>query len=64
MTEFEHGVLYAAAVVIAVHDQPVIAATIVREAGLSDADCSDMDDFEKHHLRVIQGENGIALRGL
>lgn len=64
MTEFQLGVLYAASVVVAMHDAPVIAATIVSEAGLGNADCSGLDDFEKKNLRKIQGETGIALRGL
>jgi len=41
-----------------------MAATIIREAGLGQADCSGLDDFDKNHLRKIQGESGIALRGL
>lgn len=64
MTEFDQGVLYAAAMVVAIHDQPVVAATIIREAGLSDADCSKLDRFDKNHLQKVQGEKGIALRGL
>lgn len=64
MNEFEQGVLYAAAIVVAIHDQPVIAATIIREAGLSDADCSKLDRFDKNHLSKLQNEKGIALRGL
>ncbi len=43
---------------------PTMAATIIREAGLGQADCSGLDDFDKNHLRKIQGESGIALRGL
>ena len=64
LTEFEQGVLYAASIVIALHDQPVVAATVVREAGLSEADCSGLDDYEKKHLRKLKDEQGVALRGL
>lgn len=61
---FKEGVLYAASILVATHDQPTMAATIIREAGLNEADCSSMEDFEKNNLRKIQGERGIALRGL
>ena len=62
--KFNEGVLDAASILVATHDQPTMAATILREAGLQDADCSSMDEFDKVNLRKIQGENGIALRGL
>jgi len=64
MTEFEKGVMYAASVLLHMHDEPVQAATIIREAGLEDADCSELDDFEKINLRKILNEKCIALRGL
>lgn len=64
LSEFEQGVLYSASVLVAMHDEPVAAATILREAGLMNADCSGLDDFDKNNLRKIQGEKGIALRGL
>ena len=62
--QFNEGVLYAASVLIATHDVPTMAATIIREAGLGQADCSGLDDFDKNHLRKIQGESGIAQIGL
>jgi len=51
---------------IALHDQPVAAADVVSEMGLSDADCTGLDDYDKRNLKKIQGErNGtIQLRGL
>lgn len=64
MTEFEQGVLYAASVLVALHDEPTLAASIVCEAGLESADCTSLDDYEKKHLRKIQGERGVTLRGL
>lgn len=64
MTQFEEGVLYAASIVIAMHDEPTMAATILREAGLANADCNDLDDYDKASLRKLREEPGIALRGL
>lgn len=63
---FEQGVLMAASVLVSLHDQPGMAADIVREFGLQEADCSKLDNFDKQNLRQIQGlKNGvIKLRGL
>lgn len=63
---WEQGVLMAAAIVIACHDMPVVAGAIIGELGLSTADCSSMDEFDKAALRKVQGERSgtIALRGL
>lgn len=64
LDSFSQGVLYAASLLVAIHDQPTMAASILREADLNEADCSALDDFEKRNLRRIQGEKAIALRGL
>lgn len=63
---WQEGVLMAASIVIACHDMPVIAATILSELGATTADCSDMDEFDKASLRKVQGElsGAVALRGL
>lgn len=63
---WQEGVLMAASIVIASHDMPVVAATILSELGAQTADCSAMDEFDKTSLRKVQGELGgaIALRGL
>lgn len=56
----------AASVLVALHDQPGMAADVVREFGLHEADCSKLDDFDKRNLRRIQGlkHGNIKLRGL
>jgi hypothetical protein len=64
MTEFDQGVLYAAGVLLHLHDEPTLAATIIREAGLGNADCSELDDFDKINLRKVRDEKGMELRGL
>lgn len=64
LSDFEHGVLYAAAIVQATAFTPTIAADILREAGLTNADCALLDDYEKLHLRVVNEETGINLKNL
>ncbi|QOU76357.1 hypothetical protein JAB4_058570 (plasmid) [Janthinobacterium sp. HH102] len=66
LTEFQLGALVAVSLLIVLHDQPVAAADVVSEMGLSDADCTGLDDYDKRNLKKIQGErNGtIKLRGL
>lgn len=63
---WEQGVLMAASVLISTHDQIVAAADVVCQLGLREADCSELDDFDKQNLRKIQGDlsGAIKLRGL
>ena len=44
-------------------DQPTIAADILCEAGMSDYDCSELDEYEKENLRAIT-DNRVKLKGL
>lgn len=64
--EWEVGVLMAVSVLMSVFDEQTIAANVLNELGLSKADCSDLDEFDKSNLRRVQGEMGgrIALVGL
>lgn len=66
MDDFTHGVLLSASVLIACHDAPVEAATILKELGMATADCSELDGYDKRNLRKVQGELGglIRLKGL
>jgi hypothetical protein len=43
-----------------------MAADVLKEMGLHDADVSDFDEYDKQNLRRVQGELGghICLRGL
>lgn len=63
---WQEGVLMAASIVIACHDMPVVAATILNELCMQTADCSALDEFDQASLRKVQGElnGGISLRGL
>lgn len=64
LSEYEQGVFYGAAIVIAVHDEPTIAATIITNAGYENHDVSGLDDYEKKELRKINEQHGINLKGL
>lgn len=45
-TKFEHGMLYAAAQEVLLHDEPQVAADVLKQAGLAQADCSKLDDYD------------------
>jgi hypothetical protein len=64
LSDFGHGVLYAAAIVQATARMPTLAADILREAGLVNADCAELDDYDKQHLRVVNEETGMNLKNL
>jgi hypothetical protein len=66
MNEFTHGALMAVSLLIATHDQPVMAADVLNALSLHDADCSELDEYDKRNLRKAQGElqGKISLRGL
>jgi len=64
MTEFEQGVLYAAGLIVKLHNEPVIAASVIREAGLRNADISELDGFDRLNLLKVNGEKGINFRGV
>ena len=64
LNQFELGVAYSAALIVRLHDQPGMAAEILREAGLDRRNFSNCDDYEKESLRKLQGERGLNLYGL
>jgi hypothetical protein len=61
---FKEGVLYAAGLLGRYFDRPTEAAWIVLEAGYSDVDCGNMDEFDKQNLRSIKDEKGIHFKNL
>lgn len=65
-SEFEQGILTAAGLLVKLHDLPGPAADVLLSTGLGEADCSQLDDFDKENLRKIQGERKgkINLKGL
>ncbi|WP_153785374.1 hypothetical protein [Pseudomonas sp. EMN2] len=64
LTKFEHGVLYAAAQVVRLHDEPQVAADVLKQAGLASADCSSLDEYDKESLREVNTIRGMGLTGL
>ena len=66
MSGIEKGMLIAVSILLACHDQPSMAADVLNELGLHNADCSQLDDFDKENLTKVQGAKGgrIQLRGL
>ncbi len=65
-TQWEQGVLMAVSILIATQDQVVAGADVLRELGLSNADCLKLDDYDNRNLVKVQGELGgqIKLRCL
>lgn len=64
LTEFERGALMAVSVLMGTHDEPTMASDVLREMGLTSADCSDLAEYDQQNLRRVRGEHGIRLRGL
>jgi hypothetical protein len=63
-TEFELGVLLAAASLMRSADEPLYAADVLREFGLTEANCIGLDEMDKDELRKICESEGLRLRGL
>lgn len=61
---FDDGILIAAATLMETHDQPGMAADIIKAIGLAEYDCSHLDEFDKKQLRKINIERGMRLKGL
>jgi hypothetical protein len=64
LTEFEEGILFAAAEMLRLHDQPTMVADMLRFTGLDRANVSQMDDYDKEWLETLNVERDIALTGL
>ena len=64
--EWREGVLMAVSILVAAHDQPTMGGDVLHELGLSDADCSNLDDFDKHNLKKVRDSQRSLkkLRGL
>lgn len=57
LNEFERGILYAAYLICELHDEPTIAANVIREAGLDESDIRKMDSTERKVLiKLIKKE--------
>lgn len=58
------GVLFAAVTLQRLHNEPAMAADIIKSGGVENADCSHLHERDKSQLRVINRVTGMALRGL
>lgn len=61
MTEFERGVFYAAYLICELHDDPTIAADVIREAGLDSYNISDLDGCEISVLLPLNISEHLSL---
>lgn len=50
--------------VVRLHDEPQVAADVLKQAGLANVDCSKLDDYDKESLCVINTIPGVPLTGL
>lgn len=64
LDQFSHGVLYAAAEVQRLHDEPQVAADLLKSAGLAQVDCCSLDEYDKESLREVNKIRGMGLTGL
>lgn len=57
LKEFERGILYAAYLICELHDEPTIAANVIREASLNEDDIRKMDSTEQKVLmKLVKNE--------
>lgn len=62
--DFNAGIMVAASILVSMHNDTILAADIIREAGLSDFDCSGLDEYDLINLRKVNERQGMDLRGL
>jgi hypothetical protein len=62
LTEFERGVFYAAYLICELHDEPGIAADVIREANLDASNIKSLDSTEKKVLMMLNKTDGLTLR--
>ena len=64
LTDFERGVLISAGLVMRLHGCGVTSRELLNHTGLTGADCSELDDYDKENLQMIVDSEGIELKGL
>ena len=60
--EFERGVFYAAYLICELHDDPTIAADVIREANLDGCVISGLDACERKVLMKLNASDKLQLR--
>lgn len=61
LTEFERGVFYAAFLICELHDEPGIAADVIREANLDLSNIKSLDSSEKKTLLRLNKTEHLSL---
>lgn len=62
ISEFERGVFYAAFLICELHDEPGIAADVIREANLDGTNIKALDGTEKKVLMGLNKTEHLSLR--
>lgn len=62
-SDFDQGILFALAMLIRTHDEPTMAADVLRCTDMAKADVSKLDPYDQHPLRKLNGESNIKLTG-
>lgn len=61
LSEFDRGVLYAAYLICELHDEPTVAANVIREASLNESDICQMDSTERKVLMRLVKKEAYAM---
>ena len=62
LNEFERGVFYAAYLICELHDEPGVAADVIREANLDGSGIKCLDATEKKVLLRLNKTDSLSLR--
>jgi len=63
LSEFERGVFYTAYLICELHDEPGIAADVIREVNLDGSNIKSLDNSEKKVLMSLNKTEHLSLRG-
>lgn len=61
---FEAGIIIAAANIVHLHDEPGIAADVLKDAKLSSFNAANYSEYDKEAFRKINQEHGMNITGL
>lgn len=64
ISEFERGVFYAAYLICELHDEPGVAADVIREANLDGTNIKALDGTEKKVLMALNKTEHLSLRNV
>ena len=64
MSEFNKGILVSVALLSRMHGLGIELYDLLNDCGLKDADCAELDEFDKIQLRKLNKQEGLQLKGL